>query len=355
MALVLGPTVITENCSVDEFAENVNERLDVLERTGKFSSIRVKSSVLHALVEHSNPSVRKIVARLINEQYVEKFADDVDRSVLAVVVKRAPIAVASRVVKRERRNDEIRSIYRARLKEAGLPNPKRQDEPFDMYGDKRLGDASRSPDAPELTDAWYDRRALKMFHDFGHDNIEYGWEETLVKNYCDAAKQTSSVEVDRDKLLKSLRDVIKTHEDLAMERNALKETIDRLNNEAFLSEETIPLPGQDVNPVAELIRQRLTPQEYIDRVNELFNVRESTVPAAIRKYCLGEGSSKTTAVPVKATLPAGPGLCAVDEVALDTYVKYWNDKQASRGEPIKIDWVPDPVDSSRVTFSVTLR
>jgi hypothetical protein len=355
MARALGPIVIVEDCSIDEFVQNVNERLDVLEKTGRISGLRVRHSTLHALVEHNHSGVRKIVARLIDEQYVGKFAKDVDPSVLSVVAKRAPLKVVAEVVKRSRHNEGIRATYRARLKEAGLPNPKPVDEPFDMYGDERIGDAAKTMEEPELSDAWYERKALKMFHDFGHDNLEYNWEETLVNNCCNATLQTSHVEIDKNKLLKALKDVIKQHEDLALERNALKETIDNLNMQALLREETIKLPGLDVDPVAELVEQRLSPHEYIEKANELFKIVESTIPAAIRKYRLGEGNSQASRVPTKATLPNGPGLRAIDELALTTYVRHWNDKQAHRGEPIAIDWVPDPVDTNHVAFTVTLR
>ena len=188
LARALGPALVID-CPVDEFIENVNEQLDILELTGKSYRVQVPTSVLLPLAEHKLAGVRKVVARLISEDRVTMFAKDTDVSVRAVVARRAPLEDVKRMAVHEGRSDLIKSIYRQRaLFESGIPNVKPIKEPFTMYADKAMGKSGKSPEGPELSDQWYETKAQELFDTYGQDNIEYNWEEIAVHRLCSSAR-----------------------------------------------------------------------------------------------------------------------------------------------------------------------
>ena len=355
VARELGPSVITD-VPVGEFALNVNEQLDVLECTKKISRVHVNPSVLHALLEHRNADVRKIVARLIPEKYVMKLVDDESSEVRTAVAKRIPL-IDLRKMAAKYVDDSVHHVYKnRRLHEAdellGGGEPE-----LHLYDDAPLGDAVKTSSKPELSDTWYEQMARKLMHDYGHDNIEYNWEEVICHRLCSSTKATSGVELDEEKLFKALKKVIADHEEFRLEKhNAMVETVATLRHRAALDEEWIPFPGEEApDPVRELAESKTAPSEYIEKMNEMFKIRESTIPAAIRKYRIGEGMSKDTSVPMMAYLPHTHGLRSIDEGALDRYVKCWNERQSLNGEPITIDWVPNVTDANKVSFTVSLR
>jgi len=260
-------------------------------------------------------------------------------------------------MKRFPTDDQLRVLYRKRrIDEAGISQPKVEDEPFDMHGEERLGDAVKQADVPGLSEQWYKTQALNFMQDYGR-NIEGQWEEISVRRYVSSVKATSLVEVDEAKLLKAIVEAIKEKEDMHLERDALKETLSYLKGkqeQELLVESSLPDFVEESDPVRELVESALTPQGYIDEANKLFGIKESTLPAAIKKYRPNVAQRMAT-VPVIGKLPHDRGFRAIDERALDLYTKHWNDRQAVKGEPLKIDWNCHPDAVGKIGFQTILK
>jgi hypothetical protein len=252
-------------------------------------------------------------------------------------------------------DDNLKAIFRRRTKqlnEAGLPNPTVEDEEFDMYGDGPLGDAVKQGPVPGLSEGWYDLTAFKICQQFDN-NMELNWEEIIVDNLVRHTRATSGVEIDKDKLLKKVLERIEDREERAMERNSLKELASSLYDDADLLDESLEFAK---DPVEELMEAGLSPSEYIAEANKMFQVRESMLPQAIKKFRIGEHALvKSQTVPVKAKLTHGSSPRALDERALDLYCKHWNDHQALSGEPIKLEWSVHPESPNIISFNAILR
>jgi hypothetical protein len=355
---VLGPIMDTD-VQLENLAEEVNYRVGVLTRTGRTTHFGFKPSTLIPFMENSNHEVRAMAANLLPPRFLEKMKFDPHSAVRAVVASRLEMPVVREMMKRFPKDDALRTIYRARnklLREEGIPQPKVVDEPFDMYGEKRLGDAVKQPKGPELSDAWYDMTAFKILQDYGN-NIECSWEEKAVSNFVRAKRATQLIDIDGEKLLKAVKKMLTDRDDLTLERDALKESINNVSLRSLLIEgfgddenETF---DESVDPVQALIESQLSPSDYIEQANKLFNIRESTLPNSIKKHRHGVnalvGESK---VPVKAKLPHNNAPRALDEQALDLYVKHWTTRQKFEAEPLKLQWSVHPESINLISFNV---
>lgn len=356
---VLGPAVIAEG-RVEQIAEAANDRIDVLERTGRSSRLDFRSSVMVRWLDHSSPEVRKFATRVVPEKFLSKMAVDKNDTVRAAAAKRLPLGAVREMLKRFPKDDQVRVIYKERrIAEAGLPKPETSPLGHDpVEGAERLGDAVKQDEGPELSDAWYNQRAIKFMQDYG-GNIEDAWEELAAKRYVASVKATSGVEIDEKKLLKAIKDLIKEREDRALERSALKETLawlDAQDEHETLSEAVaMPLINLDADPVRELFEGGLSPSTYISEANSLFRIQEATVPKGIRKHRLGENNAQAMTMPVIGYLPHRNGFRSIDERVLDAYCKHWSDRQALQGEPLKLEWSNHPDDVNKISFNATLR
>lgn len=356
---VLGPVVITEG-SVELVAEAANDRMDVLDRTGRSSRLEFKPSVMVKWLDHSNPEVRKFAARVVPSKFLANMTSDNNSAVRATVARRVPIGAVREMLKRFPKDDQIRVIYKEkRLAEAGLPKPEEKPMGFDPAEDaERLGDSIKQDEGPELSENWYHQLGLKFMQDYG-GNIEDAWEEVAVRRFVASTKATSGVEIDEGKLLKAIKKLIEDREDRAMERSALKETLEWLNDQdeyEVLSETVaMPLITFDEDPVRDLYEGSLSPSTYIDEANSIFRVQEATVPPGIRKHRLGERNAKSSTMPVIGYLPHRHGFRALDERALDVYCKHWSDRQALQGEPLRLEWSNHPSDVNKISFNAILR
>jgi hypothetical protein len=99
-----------------------------------------------------------------------------------------------------------------------------------------------------------------------------------------------------------------------------------------------------------LLTSSISQQHFVSTFNEIFDVKQSFLPPTIRKYVSSSGMS----LPVKATIPNNESAVLIER-ALDSYVKNWNDQQALRGDPIKISWSYDQMNTNKVSFSAELR
>ena len=356
---VLGPVIVTEG-RINEVVAAANDRLDVLDRTGRAGGLSTwEPKVTARWLDHTDPEVRKFAARVVPERYLGRVSDDRSPTVRAAVAARVPLSVVREMMKRFPRDDQLRAIFRHRkLHEAGITQPKAQPMGHDPAdGKERMGDAARTGQGPELSEAWYHQQAMKFMHDFGQ-NIEYAWEEVAAHRFCASMKATSGVEVDEAKLLKSIKELIKEKEDMALERDALSETLDwleRQEEQEVLAEGALPEFKESIDPVNDLVHAGLTREQYLAKAAQVFSVQNSMLPLGIRKYRLGEGNARQTFVPCIGKLPHSGGFRAVDERALDTFCEGWTKRQQQVGEPLVLGWSVHPTDVSKVSFSCTLR
>lgn len=355
---VFGPTVITEG-KIENVAMAANDWLDVLDRTGRSRRLKFKPAATVSFLDYSHPEVRKFAARVVPEKFLSKMISDKNPEVRAAVASRVPLNAVREMIKRFPNDDQLRSILRTRkLHEAGLPKPEVQPMGHDpVDGKERQGDVVRTQPGPELSEAWYHDHAMRFLDDYGH-NIEYAWEELAVRRFCSSVKATSGVEIDEAKLLKSIKSLIKDKEDMAMERNALKETLGWLESQEEqedLREGLMPEISEDVDPVQGLFESDLSAEQFMQRAARLFSIQESMLPLGIRKYRLGEGNARQVLVPCIGMLPHDHGFRSIDERALDSFCEHWSRKQALAGEPLRLEWANHPSNVNKISFSCSLK
>lgn len=346
---VLGPAVVT-NVRLEELAESANDRIDVMERTGKSGHLDFKPSILLKFANNQNAEVRRLAARLLPEQFLERFKNDKDISVRHTVAKRLPLQIVKEMFQKTPGDDELNYIFQQRISEAGIPQPKKQDPHLHMHV-KKLGDAVKQQHGPELSDQWYATTAQKAMMDYNH-NMEGKWDEAWVYRYCASVKATSGVEIDANKLWSAIQDRLKEKDDLVLARFGLKEVAQRLRE--GISEE-IHTYVESKDAVQELLEANLSHAEYVKKAQVIFCVKESIMPASLRKYRMAEGYNGDVMIPCIGKTPGSRALTHLDEIALDIYVKNWNGQQTMRGEPIKINWSPSPSNQGAVSFNVELK
>lgn len=353
---VLGPTVLTD-VRLEEIAESANHKIDCMEQTGNINRLDFKPNVVSRYLDHTDPQVRRFAARVVPEKFLSRMTKDRSNTVRSVVASRASLTVVREMMKNFPSDDQLKTIYTKRtLAEAGIAQPKVVKEPFDMYGEERLGDAAKQAPGPELSEQWYKDKAFKLMQDFG-GALEYSWEEQAARQYCRATKATSGVEIDEVKLLKAIKDLIEESEDMALERDAMKETLSYLDAVAereTLNESAMPIVEEREDAVQELMEANLGAEQFMERAKELFAIKGAPIPAAIKKYRLGEGSSTVVEVPIVAMMPASTP-AAMCERALDAYCRHWTSNQSLKGEPIVIEWSYNPTGVGKVCFSVSLK
>lgn len=356
IAKALGPVVIIEG-KIEDVVAAANDRLDVLERTGRIDCIDFAGDVAVSYLKHPNTEIRKFAARVVPSKHLAALVNEMSSVVRSAAVTRMPLKEAKQMMKRFSSDDQLRTAYNRRIAESGVATPE-QGEHLNIHADDRLGDVGKQQPGPELSDQWYKDKAHKLYQDYG-GNIENSWEELAVRRYCSSTKATSGVDIDASKLLKAVKDVIEAREDMALERDALKETLDWLDSlssrETLNESADIHMFDESVDPVQELLQRNLTSEEFVTESIKLFNIKHATLPKGIRKHCLGEGNSSLTNVPVIATLPHDGGFRAIDERALDKFCEAWNTRQAFAGEPLKVSWDTHQVDANKAGFSITLK
>lgn len=352
IARVLGPAIIVEGKLQNVIAET-NDYLDVLDRTGRSGRLSWNPKVVTRWIDYIDPEIRKFAARTVSENTLLKMMSDRNADVRATVARRLPVHIVKEMTQQFPNDDELQSIFRTKLQEAGIRNPDIDDEPFDMYGKKRLGDAVKQNTDQELSDTWYDNLARKFMVDYGQ-NIEYAWEELAVRRFCSSVKATSGVDVDEEKLLDCIHDLIKEKEDAVLEKHsALDETLNWLSDSEMdeLSENV-----NSVDSVQALVESRFMGEQYLEQASELFDIQESMLSLQIRKHRLiSEGNAKQITVPFIGMLPHEHGFRVIDEQALDLFCENWNKQQQLKGEQLRLDWAPHNSDENKICFTCSLR
>lgn len=321
---------------LDEACYQVNDALDVAKAKGNLMHVSIKTALLKKLIESNSDEARKLAARLLPENLIINYRFDKNPEIRAEVCRRLPTKFISEVVEAYPGDYEVAYIFEQK-------KSKDDERYLNLYNDKRIGDLARPEFQPELSDTWYRDRAQRFLDEYG-TNIEYQWEEVLVRRYCASVKATSGVQIDEKKLYDAVMDLILEKE----EESLLKDEKKRVNKLEKIRESYEPKFFTDDLKV--LLQSSQSSQNFILQVNEKFSIKESQVPAGLRKYTVGAGFS----VPMKATIPGGK-LTHLVESILDTYVSKWNEIQSMKGEPLSLNWDADPLNEGKISFRIVLR
>jgi len=346
---VLGPTVLTTH-GLKRLAESANDILDIIERTGR-TRPTADLGVLKHYMKSKDPSVRKLVARLLPERALVRMMEDPHAAVRAAVASRLPTHLVSEMVAARPYDEMLREIERKKIiAEGGLATPKVQDEEFDMYGDFHMQDAYDDLPEEELSDTWYSVTAEKIVKDYG-GNLEGQWEEIAVKRFCDSMK-TYDVEIDYNKLLDNVYGVLADREDAIM-GESLKVFSNKLRSQQMMEEAFMPMIPEKTDSVRDLLSSGLSGQEYSHRFEEVFSVKKANLENPGNKYGLTEGA-KTVLCPVSAVSPTG-ALRADEERAADKYAKIWNSQKALQNRNYRLNWSPHPESQAKISFNLEIK
>ncbi len=111
---------------------------------------------------------------------------------------------------------------------------------FDVNKGKNFKKATQTRSVPDLSDLWYETQAEKFVSDFGKD-IEDNWEEKIVNQWCDSQRVSWGFEIDKVRLWKAIKEILKTREDDFLDRQrvtlSLNEISQNLLREAEREEE----------------------------------------------------------------------------------------------------------------------
>ena len=232
---VLGPIMRVDG-SLSRVAADVNDRLNVLERTGRFDRVAFKPAIMVNFIDHPSNEVRAM----------HRFINDDDFYVRHEVAKKSSVKLINEMIKRNPCDAELRHIKRQRLmvEDTGIKLGDHENI-LHLHDEEPLGDLAKSLEVPDLSDQWYQTTALKLVQDYG-GNLERQWEEIAVNRFCDSNLYASKFEVDKKKLLKHVLDILEKEDDIALEKlektcrfeskNYLREIAERLNNVIFESD-----------------------------------------------------------------------------------------------------------------------
>lgn len=349
---VLGDSVFAEG-TIHQIAKEANDRLDVLEHTGRLNNVKFNQELANTLLEHSDVEVRKFIVKVIDKNKLQKLINDKSDIVRHSVAKRLPLQIVSEMVKRYPFDDQLVIIKKQKLLSEGISQPqitKVSDEK------KKLGASVKQYEGDELSDLWYKDRAKKFFMDFG-GNIEDGWEEVTAHRFVSSTKALTGVDIDEKKLLNAIKDELIAREERVISDKSLRETVEWLNSqdsndivEIEESEDYIDESQEEVDEIKDL-NESLTKTDYINNSIKLFNIKCSQLPTSIKKIRVNE-SRELTKVPVVGMIPNNRGFTPIVEKSLNKFCKLWSEKQS---ENLKLEWGTHPMDLNKICFSVVMK
>lgn len=323
---VFGPSVVVED-NLKSLVETANEHLDVLEYKGHLDTVHFSDKVALGMVNHKSAEVRKFVARILPESVVSSLLLDRNASVRIAAAKKSSAKMIKEALRKFPNDVALNDLFEEKKKDKV----------------SALEAAAVSKDEDMLSEEWYDGVARKLIQDYGR-TLDTTWKTSAVKQFCSSARATTRLPVDSAKLMKKMNDLISSYETNRAKELGINESLQRLIVES----------ENDQDPVDDLIGENLSPKEFIDRCNNVFNVRYATLPPGIMKYKIQEGMSLNK-IPVSCMLPHNSSPRRIDEIALDTFVDHWNDKQKMMGEPFKLRWDNHPEAMNKITFKVELK
>lgn len=338
----IGPIVVTDY-GIKVMAESANDHLDVIKLSGRQPG-HIKTSLLTKFMKHEEPTVRRLIARLLPESSLKSMMNDSDPQVRWTVAERLPAYYAKQMHRMHTSDDQLLTIYRKKkIQEAGLPAPVIDDEEFDLRGDGPMGDTARYEDHPGITDTVYSSYARDFIKTYGLA-LEGDWEETAAKGYLNALA-SQGIDFDKEKFLNLIYDYCEQRN-----KNMLSQTAESLRKSEDLDEVFIPIISEKMDPVTQLVQEKFVGKSYIQRFEDLFEVRKGEVENPGKKLKINENHA-TLLAPVSAKLPIGI-LREVDERALQFYVRCWNSQRKLKNQPYRLSWAPSML--GEINFRVEL-
>jgi len=346
---VLGP-ILDVNVKLVDLAESINDRVDVLELTGRQRN-SFKTSTIIKFMKHKHPEVRSMAARLVPESYMNSMNSDPSSKVRMIVAKRASLNVVKEMMKKFPNDDQIRMIYSQRHRE--LNEGSENDDFLHIYDEEALGDAGKTYDIndDDLSETWYENKARELYADHTrHGEIDVNWNR-IVNAFCENSRATSLVEINKKKLSDAINTIIKDKDD-----KLIGETFDRFDFQVLKEHSSIlafPVIEELIDPVGDILNETHDLNK-VDKIKDLFKITETKVSASIKRSLIGE-SYRTNMVPNRGMLPHKRGIRFIDEQALDLFVESWNSRQIAKYEPFKISWNQDPANQSVIIFTLDVR
>jgi hypothetical protein len=326
---VFGPTVMAAD-DLETLVEQAHYRLDVLERTGRINYISFPTAAAVPLSNHKNAAVRRLVARLLPEEFSSQFINDKNPSVRASAAQKVSFKLLKETV-RLRPND---TVLQDALELRALTE----------RADSALEAAAESPEGSDLlSDGWYKKTAHKLIQDYGR-TLDTGWVPAAVTQLCSAMRASNRFNIDAYKLMKKVVECLTEIEEERFE--SLKES---------LQVSTVQEYKESVDPVQQLTESRCSAQEYISMANKVFNISMSSIPRSLQKFHISEGISRQVSIPTSGMLPRRGPFRYIDENALDTYVKHWNTLHSLQGNTYKLAWSPHPESQNKFSFNLVLK
>jgi hypothetical protein len=323
---VFGPSVIVGN-TLGSLVEAANEHLDVLEYKGHLDTVHFSDKVALGMVNHESADVRKFVARILPESVASSLLLDRNASVRIAAAKKSSAKMIKEALRKFPNDVALNDLFEEKKKDKV----------------SALEAAASSKDEDMLSEEWYDGVARKLIQDYGR-TLDTTWKTSAVKQYCSSVRASTRVNVDAVKLMQKMDSLLSTYDQARAKELGINESLQRLISESEIAED----------PIDDIIGESLSPKEFIDRCNEVFNIRYATLPPGIMKYKIREGLSLNK-IPVSCMLTHNSSPRRIDEIALDTFVDHWNDKQKMMGEPFKLSWDNHPESMNKITFKVELK
>lgn len=317
-----GPSVVLKD-DLQSLAEAANERLDVIEYMGR-ESVNFSRKIAIAMSTHKSAEVRKLAARLLPENASTILLFDPKSNVRLAAAKKARVEVLEEAVKKFPRDVALKDLFEEKKKEKV----------------SAIESSAHHKNEDMLSDEWYEGVARKLIQDYAR-TLDTTWLGSAVKQFCTSVRATTRLPVDPSKLMEKMSELLKKHDEAREEYLEI--------NENALSQDS-----SSYDPVDDMMCENLSSQSFIDRCDKVLNIKYAQLPPAIMKFKIEEGLS-IKKIPVLCILPHGGAPRRIDEIALDTYVKSWNDKQRLKGEPFEIRWSSHPDAINKITFKVELK
>lgn len=321
-------SAINHSSRLEDVVREANDRLEVLERTGRPHQINIKPSILLKFANHPSEEVRTFIAKSLPVTMLERYMYDTSSQVRHATAKRIPIGKLKEMASYYSSDDELNHIKKVRLEE--------RKSPVKNHDIKGVG--------LDLSDGWYDAMALKAVLDY-NGNIEGRWDEIYRDRFSSSMEHTSHVKIDKAKLYNAIQKVIKRKEQEALRA---EERGFRLSTESRQSTRR-EFPNK-AHVLGEILSSKTSSLSRVQLCNEFFSIKESILPHSHKRARLLEGRLKNPIVPIRGTLPEGHGFSYEIETALDLFEKSWNRLQEINGESLRIKWCPDPTSRRNFVF-----
>jgi len=326
---VFGPSVMVGD-DICTLAEAANDKLDIIEYMGHLDMVHFPPDVAMGVINHESSEVRKFVARILPEGANSSLVFDSNENVRLAASKKTSLKELKKAVQKFSNDIALKEVFESRLIESK----------------SALEAAAEHSQEEMLSEIWYESVAKKLIQDYGK-TLDTTWKTSAVKQYCSSVRATTRLPVDEIKLMDKMNSLLQDYEKLRAKELGLTESLEKKIQESFQDED-------EVDVVDVLLEQTLSPQQYIEKCDEVFNIKHAVLPPAIMKYKIREGLSLAK-IPVYCTLPHGSSPRRIDEIALDSYVKHWNDKQKMMGEPFKLRWDSHSESINKITFKMELK